>query len=70
MELRSATAQDSSAIALLHADSWRRNYRGAYTDAFLEGDVETNRRAVWAERLTDPSADQRTIVAEIDDGLV
>jgi ribosomal protein S18 acetylase RimI-like enzyme len=70
MKLRPATAQDSMAIALLHADSWRRNYRGAYTDAFLDGDVEANRRAVWAERLTDPGVDQRTIVAEIDDGLV
>src|SRR5262249_30845165 len=56
--------------ALLHADSWRRNYRGAYSDAFLDGDVEANRRTVWAERLTDPSVDQRTIVAEIDGGLV
>jgi ribosomal protein S18 acetylase RimI-like enzyme len=70
MELRSATAEDSPAIALLHADSWRRNYRGAYTDAFLDGDVEANRRTVWAERLGDPSVDQRTIVAEIDGGVV
>src|SRR5262245_34825433 len=70
MELRSATAQDSTAIAWLHADSWRRNYRGAYTDTFLDGDVEANRRSVWAERLTEPSVDQRTIVAEIDGGLV
>jgi ribosomal protein S18 acetylase RimI-like enzyme len=70
MELRPATAQDSTAIALLHADSWRRNYRGAYTDDFLDGDVEADRRTVWAERLTDPSVDQRTIVAEIDGGLV
>jgi ribosomal protein S18 acetylase RimI-like enzyme len=70
MELRPATARDITAIALLHADSWRRNYRDAYTDAFLDGDVETNRRAVWTERLTDPGVDQRTIVAEIDDRLV
>ena len=70
MELRPATAEDSPAIALLHADSWRRNYRGAYSDVFLDGDVEADRRSVWVERLTDPSADQRTIVAEIDDEVV
>jgi ribosomal protein S18 acetylase RimI-like enzyme len=70
MELRPARAHDSTAIALLHADSWRRNYRGAYPDAFLDGDVEADRRSLWAERLTDPSADQHTIVAEIGDGVV
>jgi len=70
MELRPATAQDSTAIASLHADSWRRNYRGAYSDSFLDGDVEADRRSVWTGRLADPSADQRTIVAEIGAGIV
>ncbi len=70
MELRPATAQDSTAIALLHADSWRRNYRGAYSDAFLDGDVEADRGRVWSGRLTDPSVNQRTLVAEIDDRVV
>jgi len=70
VELRPATAHDITAIALLHADSWRRNYRGAYSDAFLDGNVEADRRTVWAERLTDPRADQCTIVAETDDGIV
>jgi ribosomal protein S18 acetylase RimI-like enzyme len=68
--LRPATAHDSAAIALLHADSWRRNYRGAYSDAFLDGEVEADRRTVWAERLSSPRADQYTIVAEIDGGIV
>jgi len=36
---RPARASDSEAIAALHADSWRRHYRGAYSDAFLDGDV-------------------------------
>lgn len=36
---RPARATDSEAIAVLHADSWRRHYRGAYSDAFLDGDV-------------------------------
>jgi ribosomal protein S18 acetylase RimI-like enzyme len=61
---RPATARDAGAIATLHADSWRRNYRGAYADAYLDGDVLADRRAVWAARLATDAADRRTIVAE------
>jgi ribosomal protein S18 acetylase RimI-like enzyme len=63
---RPATAQDADAIAGLHADSWRRNYRGAYADAYLDGDVLGDRRVVWAARLATDAADRRTIVAESD----
>jgi len=35
MEYRSATARDAKVIARLHADSWRRNYRGAYSTSTL-----------------------------------
>ena len=51
MQLRTATSADAVAVADLHADSWRRHYRGAYDDDFLDGDVFAERRAVWAERL-------------------
>src|SRR6188768_3459087 len=44
--LRPATAGDAGQIAALHADSWRRHYRGAYSDAFLDGDVLTDRLRV------------------------
>ena len=67
--LRDATARDSEAIAALHADSWRRNYRGAFPDAYLDGEVFADRRAVWTERLREPRAEAFTVVAEID-GLV
>ncbi|MET7281729.1 N-acetyltransferase [Kribbella sp. NPDC005582] len=62
MEFRVATADDAEQIGLLHADSWRRHYRGAYADAFLDGDVESDRRAVWTERLAVP-AHTETVVA-------
>jgi ribosomal protein S18 acetylase RimI-like enzyme len=62
--LRTASTDDVEAIAALHADSWRRHYRGAYSDAFLDGDVFAERRMVWNERLTAMSASQFTIVAE------
>ena len=54
MEYRHATAQDASAIATLHAESWRQNYRGAFSDAFLDGDVHTERLTVWTKRLRTP----------------
>ena len=69
MLYRPATAPDSDAIGRLHADSWQRNYRGAFSDAFLDGDVLTDRLTVWGERLRTPTPDRRTIVAE-DDGDV
>jgi ribosomal protein S18 acetylase RimI-like enzyme len=69
MEYRHATAQDAPAIATLHADSWRRNYRGAFSDAFLDGDVHTERMTVWTQRLSAPKSTERTIVAD-NNGVV
>jgi ribosomal protein S18 acetylase RimI-like enzyme len=70
MRLRRATVADIEGIAELHADSWRRNYRGAFDDAFLDGDLPGERRTVWTERLTQPGPDDRTIVADPGDGTV
>ena len=53
----------------MHADSWRRHYRGAYSDAFLDGDVVDDRLAVWTERLSSADPHRCTIVAE-DGGLI
>ncbi|MFD5258625.1 GNAT family N-acetyltransferase [Streptomyces bobili] len=55
-------------MALLHADSRRRHCRGAYSDAFLDGDVEADRRPVRSSRLSAPSS-SATVVAEEDTGL-
>jgi ribosomal protein S18 acetylase RimI-like enzyme len=69
-QFRLAGAPDAEAIAALHAESWRRHYRGAYSDAFLDGDVAADRGAVWSDRLGDRRADYCTIVAEDADGVV
>ena len=69
MLYRAATAGDAEAIAALHADSWRRFYRGAYADSYLDGDVLGDRRRVWRERLTAGAGDTRTIVADSDGQL-
>lgn len=68
-QFRVASPDDAAAVARLHADSWRRHYRGAYSDSFLEGDVFADRLAVWTERLREADTDRCTIVAE-DGGLV
>ncbi len=64
MQFRPADASDADAIGALHADSWRRHYRGSYTDAYLDGDVLADRSALWRERLREPGDDFVTIVAE------
>jgi hypothetical protein len=44
---RPANASDATSVAHLHAVSWRRNYRGAYSDDFLDGDVLADRLSIW-----------------------
>lgn len=58
---RRATLDDAPAIAALHADSWRRTYRGVFRDAFLDGPIDDERRATWRARLA--SADHVPHVA-------
>ena len=53
--LRRAGAADAEQIAVLHADSWRRHYRGGYADSFLDGDIVADRRSVWSARLAAPA---------------
>jgi GNAT superfamily N-acetyltransferase len=67
-QFRLARPRDAEAVAALHADSWRRHYRGAYADAFLDGEVLADRRAVWSERLAQADPRRCTILAQ-QDGL-
>ncbi|MGX6607930.1 N-acetyltransferase family protein [Micromonosporaceae bacterium Da 78-11] len=67
--MRVAGAGDAGAIAGLHADSWRRHYRGAFADSFLDGDIVADRTAVWSARLGEPVG-AVTFVAERDGRLV
>jgi GNAT superfamily N-acetyltransferase len=69
MRYREAGRTDASAIAAVHADSWRVAYRGALSDAFLDGDVLRDRLTVWEQRLAVPREDQLVVVAEDDAGI-
>ena len=62
--LRAAAARDAEAIAVLHAGSWQRTYRGMMSDAFLDGDALENRRRVWRERLGAHQPARLVVVAE------
>jgi ribosomal protein S18 acetylase RimI-like enzyme len=64
LQFRPARLADAAAVAALHADSWRRHYRGAYSDAFLDGDVDADRTAVWKERLSVATGRDHTLLAE------
>jgi ribosomal protein S18 acetylase RimI-like enzyme len=68
LRFRTAGPDDTESVARLHADSWRRHYRGAFTDLYLDGDVVDDRRLAWSSRLT-TRANSMTILAEGDTGL-
>ncbi len=67
---RPASDHDARGIAALHADSWRRHYRGAYLDSYLDGPIVAERRRVWAGRLDPGRPDQSTVVAELRGEIV
>ena len=70
LRFRMAEADDAAGLARLHADSWQRHHRGAFSDAFLDGDVAGYLLARWAGRLSAPDPQARTIVAELGGEVV
>lgn len=63
LQIEQAQQLDARAVASIHAESWRINYRGALSDAFLDGEVARNRLDLWQERLSAPADDQVVLVA-------
>lgn len=71
LRIRFATSRDADAIAELHAASWRSAYRGMFSDAYLDGEAQDERRRHWRQRLqTEPRPDQGILVAFEEDALV
>ena len=66
LRFRAACPGDAHAITALHAGSWQRHYRGAFSDAFLDSDITGYLLPLWTERLARPDPRARTILAEID----
>lgn len=69
-QFRLAGLSDAEAVAALHADSWRRHYRGVYSDAYLDGDVAADRLVEWTTRFRESDPLRYTVLAEDGDGLV
>jgi ribosomal protein S18 acetylase RimI-like enzyme len=70
IEYRLAGPLDAEAVAQLHARSWRENYRGAFHDSFLDGDLPGERLDVWRKRLERPAENQLVLVARAAAELV
>ena len=51
VRIRPVVHRDIHAIAAIHTAAWRLAYRDIVSDAYLDGDLEGDRRAVWTERL-------------------
>jgi ribosomal protein S18 acetylase RimI-like enzyme len=59
------------AIAQVHAESWRRTYRGILRDDYLDGNVVADKRTLWKNRLSVSAHPERPFVTVIErDGLV
>jgi ribosomal protein S18 acetylase RimI-like enzyme len=69
MNFRLAQPGDAERVANLHAESWRRTYRGMMRDAFLDGDALSNRLEVWRSRLDAPMESQFVLLAECEGAL-
>ncbi len=65
-----ATTADVLAIAMLHSNSWRENYKGIVSDDYLENQVEQNRIDTWQSRFDDPKSNQWVLLAKADNELV
>ena len=59
------------AIANLHAESWRRTYRGVLRDDYLDGPVVADRRTLWKSRLAVSADPERQFISVVErNGLV
>jgi GNAT superfamily N-acetyltransferase len=64
VEIRLATTNDASAIARIHTESWRRHYRGMYSDQYLDGDLYADRLAAWTDKVARDERAFFTLIAE------
>ena len=66
IKLRPADLSDFKTIAKLHADNWRKNYRGILSDNYLDNEVDKDRLDTWYRRLRSPSENQIVTIATLD----
>lgn len=64
LSYRPATVKDVPNLASLHTLSWKLNYRGSFSDHYLDYKVEQDRLDVWTQRYASPNPKQGVILAE------
>ncbi len=69
VSLREAHKSDYKNIAQLHTRSWQENYRGVFSDHFLDVEVLAERLSVWKQRCLHPPENQYILLAE-EDGIL
>jgi GNAT superfamily N-acetyltransferase len=69
MHVREAQYEDRTAIAAIHAESWRGAFRGLYRDEYLDGEVVADRMQVWERRMSEPAPNQFVVLVEDETGL-
>lgn len=71
MVIREATKADASAIAAIHALSWRSTYRGLLSDDYLTRELDADRERVWRQRFRELAPEAfRVFIAEDADGAI
>jgi GNAT superfamily N-acetyltransferase len=65
-----AGLDDASAIAALHAESWRTAYRGFLPDEFLDGPVIADRLRVWTARMPAPDPHRRLVLKAVSENTL
>lgn len=69
LNIKPAELSHHKAISKLHAENWRQHYRGIMSDTFLAGRVQQDRLEFWQQRLHAPVANQRVIIALLNETL-
>jgi len=67
--IRPSVPADEAAIAALHTATWRESFRGALSDAYLDGPLESEMRARWQRRLTEAQPGRLLLTAVLDGGF-
>lgn len=70
MQIRDASLNDAQPIAALHAASWQNTYAKVLRPKYLNECVPSERGELWQKRLSQPSPNQRVLVALESDQLV